>query len=55
MIALHCDNPGCDTWQRAPFDAFLVLASNDGQNHFCSIDCVMFWTARFEPQTSIEL
>jgi len=55
VIALHCDNPGCDSWQREPFDAFLVVAGQGGQNHFCSVDCIMFWAARFEPKSVVEL
>lgn len=56
MIALHCDWHQCNSWQRAPFDRFLVLASADGgQNHFCCTDCVMLWAAQFEPVTSVEM
>jgi len=53
VIALHCDNPSCNAWQREPYDSFLLLAGHGGHNHFCSVDCVMFWAAQFEPKETI--
>ena len=48
MIALHCDNPDCDSWQREPYGDFLVLTGHDSRDHhFCGVDCVMMWAAAY--------
>ena len=56
MIALHCDNPDCDAWQREPFESFLALRGQDSRDHhFCCTDCILKWAAQFDPKESIAL
>lgn len=51
--ALHCDKDGCDTWEKEPEDedsphgSWFVLTTSDSfkEWHFCSKDCLMFWSA----------
>lgn len=48
MIAYHCDDDACHTWQRATSEhpSFYVLTDPDEEElHFCCLDHVMRWAA----------
>lgn len=57
MIALHCDRDGCDTWQRqdSGMGCFITLTFapwlDEDANHFCTLDCVMQWSAAHSEPT----
>ena len=58
MIGWHCDRDECDSWVRAYGEfarRWLVLGADDKvMAHFCSLDCLMHWAAKYsEPVETI--
>lgn len=53
--ALHCDGPHCDTWTKDPY-IFITIKRSDvtEELHFCLWDCVLRYSAQFEP-TEVEV
>lgn len=49
--AWHCDFEGCDTWTRHGYKhGFLKVSDGSGRKlHFCSWDCNMKFSSKFEP------
>jgi hypothetical protein len=60
VIALHCDQDGCDSWARTGSYAageFLTVTGHDAvtkhtfEHIFCTLDCVMQWAAAHSEAT----
>lgn len=49
--AYHCDADDCDAWTfRRKHNGFLTVHGQGvGALHFCSWDCVLKFSAKFEP------
>lgn len=52
MNSYHCDADGCDQWQPTDADVsifYVLVGPEDEENHFCSLNCVMLWAAKYSP------
>jgi hypothetical protein len=54
-LAYHCDRNGCGSWQKAsavvPTEFYILLKGDDVKGHWCSLDCVMHWSAQHSAPT----
>lgn len=57
MMAMHCDRSGCDKMEKDGHGSTFVVVDlpgyecpHEGQRHFCSMDCLMFWAAQQDQQ-----
>lgn len=62
--AIHCDGPGCTSWQRdhephricdAGWLHIQYVHDHSEMWHFCTWDCVMAYAANKTPKTEIQL
>lgn len=49
--AYHCDGEDCDSWtyHKKNHDFLTVKGQGGGALHFCSWDCILKFSAKFEP------
>lgn len=49
--AYHCDADDCDSWtyHKRKHGFLTITGQGPGELHFCSWDCVLKFSAKFEP------